>query len=60
MNMTITMGPQYLYAQLQTIYTVAPHGTVLCKQQGGKTWIASAMTKAEFERAVKAGRLVRR
>lgn len=59
MNMTIVMGPRYVYHRLQTIYTLAPHGTVLCKLIGGESWIPSAMSKEEFEEHIKSGALVR-
>lgn len=39
------------------IYTIAPHGSIICKHIGNFKWIPSAMTRAEFDQSVKSGEL---
>lgn len=55
-----TFGPVYLNSKLQTLYTVAPLGSVLCKAIGGTKWIPSAMTKGDLEKRIEQGQLVKR
>lgn len=55
-------GPIYVNtgAKAVVFYTLAPHGTVLCKAPGVTKWIPSAMGKELFELNIKSGQLVKR
>lgn len=53
-------GTIYVYHVTQTLYTVAPLGTVICKRIGTTSWIPACLTKEEFEESIAAGDLVKR
>lgn len=51
-------GPKYI-SQFNTLYTVAPLGSIICKAMGGTTWIPSAMSRIEFDWWIKEGKLTK-
>lgn len=52
-------GPIYISPVHNTLYTVAPLGSILCKQKGGTPWIPSAMSRIEFDWWIQEGKLVK-
>lgn len=51
-------GPKYI-SQFNTIYTVAPLGSIICKAVGGTSWLPSAMSRIEFDWWIKTGKLTK-
>ncbi|MGL5708769.1 MAG: hypothetical protein ACRDDF_10975 [Aeromonas sp.] len=52
------IGKKYINKHNQAvIYSIAPQGTIICKRIGTFKWIPSALTRAEFDQAVKSGEL---
>lgn len=54
----LNLGKKYINRFNQVVlYTIAPHGTILCKRIGSFKWIPSAMSREEFDQYVKTGDL---
>lgn len=50
---------KWKHHEYNTLYTVAPHGTILCKAIGGKPWLVSKMGFEEFNKAINLGYVVK-
>lgn len=52
------IGKKYINVHNQaTLYTIAPQGSIICKQIGTYKWLPSALTREEFDRMRKCGNL---
>lgn len=52
------IGKKYINKFNQVvIYSIAPQGSIICKQLWSFKWRPSAMTREEFDQAVKSGEL---
>ena len=50
------LGKKYINRFNQVVlYSIAPHGTIICKRIGTFKWIPSAMSREEFDQYVANG-----
>lgn len=50
---------KYKHREYNTLYAVAPQGSIICKAIGGTKWLPSKMGFEEFNKAINLGYMVK-
>ncbi|MGL5565514.1 MAG: hypothetical protein ACRDC4_07250 [Plesiomonas sp.] len=50
---------KYKHIEYNTLYAVAPQGSIICKAIGRTKWLPSKMSFSEFNKAINLGYMVK-